>query len=223
MSREALVEQIIRDYDSIDSDYPPSKWFYVERILSYKEAIQELNNMNEREQKYATLFNKKQMLVKDMDLLQIRAFREEMESIAFEAKVSIYAADEREKALLKQNKPSKPTGFQRNVNVDETTTNAINAVKDRQKKLSKADKIREGLLKLGIDPAAADKILSARNIQTELSKPKVVNTKKPNAQMDKVWQPIRISEAVEQIMKIEPKVPAKPVNNPFARQAEKKA
>lgn len=133
--------------------------------------------MTPQEELFRELFNHEKVLVKNMEILELRAHREELAKIAFEARARLTATDDEEKSRRKKSEDGKPTGFTRSVNVDEASTDAINKIKERQKKLSKADKIRDGLLKLGIDSSAADKIMSARNILSQTKKAQ--NTTKP--------------------------------------------
>lgn len=126
--------------------------------------------MTPEEQLFADLFQKHINIlhpyVKDMDLLEIRAYREKLSLIAKEAKAGVYAADQAEKEVIKKrgSADDKPTGFQRSLNTDETTTKAINTIKDRQKRMSKTEKIQAGLEKLGISMADAAKLMSAGTI-----------------------------------------------------------
>jgi hypothetical protein len=120
--------------------------------------------MNPQEELFAKLFNHEKSLVKDMDMLSLRAHREELARIAFEARVRLTAADDEEKERKKSSK-AENRGFERNLNIDETSSDAINKIKNRQGKLSKMDKIKEGLIKMGMSEEAADKVISARNIK----------------------------------------------------------
>lgn len=105
-------------------------------------------SMTPQEELFAKLFNHAKILVKDMDILELRAKREEWAKIAFEARAYLTAADDEELDRKKKSSPKGPTGFSRNLNTDETTTNAINTIRERQKKLTGKEKIREGLVKL---------------------------------------------------------------------------
>lgn len=117
--------------------------------------------MTPQEELFSQLFNHEKLLIKDMDVLTLRAHREELSKIAFEARARLTAVDDEEQTKTKQKSNGKPTGFTRSVNTDETTTDAINAIKDRQKRMSKQEKIQAGLEKLGISTADAAKLMSA--------------------------------------------------------------
>jgi len=112
-------------------------------------------DMTPNEELFAEFFNKHRNsepiinYVKDMNLFELRTFRERMSIIALEAKASIYACDDAEREIKKKKAgPDKPSGFEKSLNQDETATNAINAIKERQKRLSKKEKLQAGLIKL---------------------------------------------------------------------------
>ena len=123
-----------------------------------------ITTMTPQEELFAEFFQKHAVLVKDMDLLELRAYREKLSLIAREAKAGIYASDEKEKDLVKKARGDKPSGFARSVNVDEVSSEAINAVKERQKRMTKMEKIQAGLEKLGISTTDASKLMSAGTI-----------------------------------------------------------
>lgn len=120
--------------------------------------------MTPQEELFSELFNHEKILVKDMDMLVLRAHREELAKIAFEARARLTAVDDEEQTRRKAKNDGKPRGFERSLNTDETTTNAINTIKERQKRLSKQEKIQAGLEKLGISSTDAAKLMSAGTI-----------------------------------------------------------
>lgn len=125
--------------------YNPDKYFI--REIRIYHISQGGKTVTPQEELFSQLFNHEKILVKDMDMLSLRAHREELAKIAFEARARLTAADDEENDRKK--KRSEGTkGFERSVNTDETTTNAINKIKERQKKLSGKEKIREGLVAL---------------------------------------------------------------------------
>ncbi len=115
-----------------------------------------------QEQLFADLFNgyKTKPSVNAMTDLELRAHREELVHIATEAKACIYAVDD----ILKERKPKGIQGFVKSVNIDEASSDAINAIKERQKRLTKQEKIQAGLEKLGISTIDAVKLMSAGTI-----------------------------------------------------------
>jgi len=150
------------------------------------------STMTPQEQLFSELFNHEKVLVKDMDTLTLRAHREQLATIAFEARARLTAVDDEERGRKK--KHGEAEGFKRSVNTDETATNAINTIKERQKRMSKADKILAGLEKLGISTADAAKLMSAGTILG------------------------RIRQKASELDGIKPEVSeAKPVFNPFEK------
>jgi hypothetical protein len=169
----------------------------------YVRHIKEAKPLTPQEELFSQLFNHEKILVKDMDMLTLRAHREELAKIAFEARARLTAADDEESNRKKKSQPKGPSGFERSVNTDETTTNAINAIKERQKKLTKAEKIQAGLEKLGISTADAEKLMSAGTILGRLNKVKSSETEK-------------IVEAVSKQDSVEVSEPKK-IFNPFEK------
>ena len=140
--------------------------------------------MTPQEELFSQLFNHEKLLVKDMEILELRAHREELSKIAFEARARLTAVDDEERGRKKKN--GEVRGFERSLNTDETSTNAINTIKDRQKRMSKVEKIQAGLEKLGISTADAAKLMSAgtilgriKNAKGLIESPKTENPSAP--------------------------------------------
>lgn len=132
--------------------YNPDR-YYVRDIRIPHIIASEASKMTPQEELFAELFNKHinilHPLVKDMDLLEIRAYRERMSLIALEGRAAKYAADEAEKEVLKTHRDSnKPTGFEKSLNADEASSAAINTIKERQKRLTKNEKLHVSIKKL---------------------------------------------------------------------------
>lgn len=115
--------------------------------------------MTPQEELFAKLFNREKVLVSTMTVLELRAHREELSKIAFEARAKMTAVDDEEK--IRKPKKSEVSGFSRSVNEDGSTRDLINTVKERQKGLSKKEKLIEGLIKLGFSRSDAEAKLSA--------------------------------------------------------------
>lgn len=176
--------------------------------------------MTPQEELFAKLFNGKKVLVKDMDVLALRAHREELALTIFKAKAEITAVDDE---IKQKTKKDKGQGFQTSLHIDEASTDAINTIKERQKKLTKMEKVMEGLIAMGIDPKDAQSMTSNSAIADQRAKkdgvkpfvPTVIpawteeNTKQANDRMDREDSKI---EAVEE---------KKPFSNPFAKKIEK--
>jgi hypothetical protein len=170
--RQDLIEQIVLDNLAIEQNAEPGKFFYLNRIADYRvelimgdiemmpqgdmnrnmtkdellNHIESNRNMTPEEKLYARLFYeyKNDPKVNAMTDLELRAHREELIDIIRRGKVYVGVVDD----ILKERKPKGVQGFKRSVNIDETTTEAINAIKERQKRLSKTEKIQANLLKL---------------------------------------------------------------------------
>ncbi|MBI3334673.1 hypothetical protein HYZ97_04245 [Candidatus Pacearchaeota archaeon] len=112
-----------------------------------------------------------------METLELRAHREELAKIAFEARARLTAVDEEERGRKK--KDGEITGFRRSLNVDDTATSAINAIRERQKRLTKSEKIQAGLEKLGISSADASKLMSAGAILGRIKNAAATQSVKP--------------------------------------------
>lgn len=133
--------------------------------------------MTPQEELFAHFFNDEKGIVGEMDTLTLRAHREELAKIAFEARARLTAVDDEERARkAKARKESGPTGFSTSLTTDDVTSDAINAVKKRAARMSKMDKIKAGLAKLGIDTKDADSIMSAGTILGRVKGEAVANT-----------------------------------------------
>jgi hypothetical protein len=142
--------------------------------------------MTPQEQLFSELFNHETILVSNMSLLELRAHREELAKIAFEARARLSAVDEVERKAKK--KDGQPIGFARSINADDTATNAINTIKERQKRMSKQEKILKGLEALGIDTAEAQKLMSSGTILAKF-KQKVEEVKTASEETKPVFNP----------------------------------
>ena len=166
--------------------------------------------MTPQEELFADLFNgyKTKPSVNEMSDIELRAHREELMKIAFEAKAYTYAVDE----ILKERKPKGLQGFSRSLNIDETTTNAINTIKEKQKRLTKTEKIQAGLEKLGISSTDAAKLISAGNILARLK-----DKASQDIMTDKAG--LRSPLSQENGFTIKPKpIENKPIFNPFTKE-----
>ena len=163
--------------DRQEKIYNPDKFFIREIRIA---QIIKGSLMTPQEELFAKLFNHEKVLVKDMDTLTLRAHREELAKIAFEARARLTAADDEENERKKLSSPKGPKGFERSVNTDETTSGAINAIKERQKRMSKTDKIKQSLLNIpGMDASFVEGVMSAGNILSRVkdskSKESIIN------------------------------------------------
>lgn len=164
-----------------------------------KHGIQFEGNMTPQEEKYLKYYNSHKVSFAAMTVLERRAHREELSDIAMNARAGLSAITDIDNADKKTH--TGVTGFSRNVNIDETSSDAINAIKDRQKRLSKKDKILSTLTDMGIPQEEAERMLSARNIRDTVSINKPIT--KP------ITKPIELLAAVNMEAKI--------AVNPFAK------
>lgn len=161
----------------------------------------EIFKMTPQEEMFMRLFNSKVELVKDMDVLQLRAHREKLAETIKDAKVSIQATD---KVISEKTKKDKGQGFQTSLTIDEASTDAINTIKERQKKLTKMEKVMEGLIAMGIDPKDAQSMTSNSAIADQRAKKDGV----------KPFVPTPIAHVDDAPAIVEEK---KPFSNPFAK------
>lgn len=195
--------------------YNPDKYFIREIRISH--ITDGAKTVTPQEELFAQLFNHEKLLVKDMDTLTLRAHREELAKIAFEARARLTAVDDEDNGRKKKaNSDGKPKGFSRSVNTDETTTNAINTVKERQKRMTAAEKVQASLEKLGISTADAEKLMSAGTILAKIK-----------GKGDKAEEIIKGNEIRSPLSQengfvlVTPKVEApKAIFNPFAKKDE---
>lgn len=159
-----------------------------------------LFDMTPQEELFKELFSHEKVLVKDMSILELRAHREQLAKIAFEARARLTAVDDEEKERVRAKKRAEgPTGFERSLQIDDVTSNAINNIKTRKDRLTKQDKIRQGMEKLGISDDKIAELMSAGRILDNQRLARPTNKALMSANLNQVE---------------EPKVP---VVNPFAK------
>ncbi len=141
-----------------------------------------MSSMTPNEELFAKFYNHEKLLVKDMDVVQLRTHREELAKIAFEAKARLVAADDegRERKAKTDNK-------QWLVSSDEVlSTDAINAPKIRKDRMSKIDKMREQLLKAGIEEATVNEMIGNLEKKATERNLKTVTFNKPTVEISAV-------------------------------------
>lgn len=136
-----------------------------------------ITNMTQQEELFAKFYNHEKILVKDMDVLQLREHRDELQTIAFEAKARLSAADDesKERKAKTANKEWLVTDTKPNQNVSD----AINAVKQRASRMSKMDKLREQLKNAGIDEETVREMVSNLEKKATDGKLKTITFNKP--------------------------------------------
>lgn len=207
-------------YDNIII-YNPDKYFI--REIRIRHIVTGAELMTPQEELFSKLFNHEKLLVRDMDTLTLRAHREELAKIAFEARARLTAVDDEDNDRKKKANPDKVKGFSRSTGTDETTTNAINVVKERQKRMTAAEKVQASLEKLGISTADAEKLMSAGTILSRIKgkgqKAEDILTGK--TEVKKNDEPEESAGACVTASPDKPNKPnaseAKPLFNPFAK------
>lgn len=116
-------------------------------------------SMTPQEELFKQFFQNEKQAVASMSLLELRAHREELARIAFEARARLTAADDEIKEKAKSAKGI--TGFSGSIEPDQVSTDAINAIKSRAKKMSKEEKLKLQLEKLGLSTKDASELISA--------------------------------------------------------------
>jgi len=200
-------------------------------------SIESNERMTPQEKLHAKLFYHETLLVKDMDTLTLRAHIEELSHIAFEARARHGAAAAEEQKRAKGDKKAK--GFERSLNTDPTTSDAINIIKERQKKLTKAEQLKKNLEQIYKDmglanaAAEAEKVMSARNIAGVVKAPNVTPIPTPPSDGKTINNPFarkreeqqNIQAAIDSIVNgsaTEPQAPAekKALFNPFVKREQ---
>lgn len=112
--------------------------------------------MTPEEELYAKFYNHEQILVKDMDIIQLREHRNELSKVAFEAKARLVAADDKIRNLTGK---VKARDWLTTIEGDQAASDAINVVKARKKRMSSMDKMKDRMLTAGLDEATVNEII----------------------------------------------------------------
>lgn len=169
-------------------------------------------NMTEQEELYSKFYNRGKLLVADMDVTQLREHRENLAQIAFEAKATLAAADDelRERKAKTSTKSKEwlvtPSG------PDQTTSDAINAVKIRKGRMSQMDRLQDQLRKSGIDEATVKEMITALERKATEKNLKTVTFTKPTSEPAHVV----VQKAKEEVNG-EPKPAFNPANLSFGK------
>lgn len=140
--------------------------------------------MTREEELFAKFYNEEKVLVKDMGITELREHREQLAQIALEAKARLVATDDESRE-----RKSKLKNREWVVSVDESnqvTSDAINAVKQRAARMSKADKLRKQLEAAGMDEAIINEMISNLERKATDSQLKTVTFKKPTVEVSAV-------------------------------------
>lgn len=166
----------------------------------------ENETMTPQEELFARFYNHEKVLVKDMDVVQLREHREELQKIAFEAKARLVAADD--EARERKAKTSNKEWLVTDAKPDYDVSSAINVVKKRAERMSKMDKLTEQLKKAGIDDATIREMVGNLEKKATDSKLKTVTFHKPADEIAVVQVKVEKNN--------EPKEPFNPLSLGFA-------
>jgi hypothetical protein len=138
--------------------------------------------MTPDEELYAKFYNEERVLVKDMDHIQKREHREELQKIAFEARVRHKAVDDdiREDDAKSNKKDWLVTDTTRPV------SDLINAPKVRASRMSKMDKLRNDLQKAHLDEATINEMIRKMESRATDKTLKTVTFSKPSTEVTSV-------------------------------------
>jgi hypothetical protein len=152
-----------------------------------------------QEELFAKFYNHEKILVKDMEHVQLREHREELQKIAFEAKARLVAADDetRERKAKTNNKEWLVSADSAGVK----DSDLINVPKLRAARMSKMDKLRKQLQDSGIDEATINEMIG--NLEKKATEPKLktVTFSKPSTEISAV-----------QVKESKPEEPSEPFN-----------
>lgn len=136
--------------------------------------------MTKEEELFSEFYNKERILVKDMDLVQLREHRELLATIALEAKARCTASDEE----LRERKAR--TSKKEWLTTDQPVSDLINVPEVRKKRMSRMDKLKAELQKIGM----ADSIVKemTRNLEAKATddKLKTITFRKPTSEISAV-------------------------------------
>lgn len=126
-------------------------------------GVYHMPEMTDKEQLYQKFFADTVTLVQDMDDAALRAHIEELGNIAFEARTRLVAAD----SIARKRAFDKKKALKVTVpNNDDFTSDAINNINDRQKKMTKVEKEIERLVNMGVAREDAVNMYKAATINT---------------------------------------------------------
>ena len=122
------------------------------------------SNLTKREKFFIDISSSERTLVSSMDDIALRAHIEELQEIAKEVKVRLIISDDEARDRSAKKKQKK--GFIVNLEADEFTSNAINNINERQRKMTKVEKEIERLVGLGIAREDAENMYKASTLIT---------------------------------------------------------
>jgi hypothetical protein len=181
-----------------------NKQFFVKNKI--KHNPNELFIMNASELLFKEFFNnEKNVVVKTLNDAELQDHIEALEQFALEARARLYAADEEKRERSSKNKRFTVSGDNESL-----TSNAINAISERNKKISKRDKLVENMMKLiDCDRATAEAMVPDTD---KMSKGRAINASEALKKLNNQLPSSQVEISAEPLIKSEPK----PFSNPFA-------
>lgn len=107
--------------------------------------------MTPNEELFKEFYNHEKLLVADMDISKLREHREKLSQIAFEAKARLLAADDEDRERKAKHSSQTRQWLVSSDADKQLSSDAINAVDARKKRMNKVDKLRQQLKDSGID------------------------------------------------------------------------
>lgn len=159
-----------------------------ETAILHQRGILGLVFMEDYKDIYTEFFNASCVKVADMDFEQLREWRGKMAKAAVQGKAGCAAADKREREL-KAKMTLEGKAWLTSTGNDPNVTDAVETVKIRKERMSKADREFERYKKLGIDDELANQLI--RNIEKAATSSNMPNSFKFNANTPK---PVIVSE-----------------------------
>lgn len=181
----------------------PNKLDWHQISVGIRELRREQQQMTPEEELFSKFYNHEKILVKDMDIIQLREHREELSKIAFEAKARLRASDDETRDRTAKTKTKE---WLTSIEGDQSTSDVINVVEARKKRMSKMDKLRKDLLAGGIDEATVNEMIKNLEKKATDSNLKTVTFNKPS---------VEISAVQVEVKKEEPKEPFNPLSIKF--------
>lgn len=154
--RELQIQTFLANSDDGEWEYKliNAKLHNRQAFILLKQPITaERFKLTPQEELYAEFFRNEKQQVISLGDAELDDHIDELAKIAFEAKARLYAAkDEKSERRAKTKK-----GFTANVTSDELSSDALNAVTERQVKLNKRERMIKNLMdKVGLDRATAE-------------------------------------------------------------------
>lgn len=140
-------------------------------------------NMTPNEELFTKFYNHEKILVKDMDTSMLREHRDELSRIAFEAKARLVASDDETRERKAKSSALKDWSVTTH---DVSVTDAINVVKARKERMTKMDRMREQLLKAGIDEDTVNEMVSGLEKRVSDKTLKTITFNKPTTEVSAV-------------------------------------